>query len=367
MNRTYINAIGTANPKHKIAQNQIASFMAKALALSPNEQRKLNVIYQSSAIEYRYSVLADYAKTSDFDFYPNLDLPFPSTAQRMNIFEAEACPLAIQAIENCFETLENQRIKEITHLITVSCTGMYAPGLDIELVEQLGLDTSVQRTCMNFMGCYAAFNALKMADAICKSDAEAKVLVVAVELCTLHFQQSKEDDDLIANAIFGDGAAAVFLESQPNPKGSLALEAFYCDLAPRGKKDMAWHIQDSGFEMRLSSYVPEILQEKIGELVDKLLSKLNLQIQDIDIFALHPGGRRILESIEKTLHISKEMNSFAYQVLRDYGNMSSVTVLYVLKKIMDNISNHQNKQKILSMAFGPGLTLESALLKICFE
>jgi predicted naringenin-chalcone synthase len=366
MSVTYINSIGTANPPYRISQAQTLAFMQKTLGLNPQDYRKLQILYRASAIENRYSVLEDYLKTENFAFYPNQTESFPSTSARMNLYARFAPDLAEKAIKNCLSKINNPLIiNEITHLITFSCTGMYAPGLDIELIHRLGLSAHTERMCINFMGCYAAFNALKAADAICKSNPNAKVLAVGVELCTIHLQKSTQEDDLLANALFADGASAVLLESQPR-KGqiSLAMQSFHCDLAPQGNEAMAWAIGDFGFEMKLSSYVPELLGHKIIELTQGLLQKIKLQLSDIQWFAIHPGGRRILEAIGKNLELLPEKNQIAYEVLREFGNMSSVTVLFVLEKLLSKLNrNHQN-QKVLSMAFGPGLTLESGLMEI---
>lgn len=362
MNKTYIHSIGTANPIHQIPQQTTADFMVKFLELPPREARKLQLLYRATSIDYRYSVLEDYTKTEGFSFYPNEGTSFPSTAQRMQAYEQHASKLALQAVADCLPA--SFSVSGITHLITVSCTGMYAPGLDIELVEKLGLRNSVQRTCINFMGCYAAFNALKVANAICQSEPAAKVLVVGVELCTLHFQKSTKNDDLVANALFADGAAAVLLQGHPPSHKAMSLEGFYCDLEPDGKKDMAWHIKDFGFEMKLSSYVPQLLEGKIKSLVGRLLQNYDLRMPDVDLFAIHPGGRRILERIEQSLGIPKKMNNVAYEILKQYGNMSSVTVLFVLKRLLEQVGEEQHNQRVLSMAFGPGLTLESALMKV---
>lgn len=375
MTKTYIHAIGKANPPLKIPQSQAIHFMSRVLNLDPQQTRKIKALHRASKIEYRHTVLEDHIRPPQeaFVFYPNQNCGFPSTAQRMELYKAHACPLAIKAIEDCLVHLSKVQksslqprtvLSSVTHLITFSCTGMYAPGLDIELVEKLGLSTQVQRTCINFMGCYAAFNALKTAHAICQSDAQAQVLIVGVELCTLHFQNSTELDDLISSSIFGDGAAAAIISAEtPNHK-ALSLEAFHCDLAPQGKQEMAWHIRDFGFEMRLSSYVPDLLKNSIYALTQTLLDKLHLQLAEIDYFAIHPGGRRILESIEQALALPPCSNVHAYEVLKNYGNMSSVTVLFVLLNILQISQVKPEPQRILSMAFGPGLTLESALLNI---
>ncbi|RDC61729.1 type III polyketide synthase [Adhaeribacter pallidiroseus] len=365
---SFICAIGTATPPHKIAQMQTADFMATALQMNAEETRKLKALYRVTGIAQRYTVLPDYATTNgEFTFFPNTpDLePFPTVKQRMGIYQHEALPLSVAAIEDCFTTLEEFDRSSITHLITVSCTGMYAPGLDIDLIQALDLPTTTQRTQINFMGCYAAFNALKVADAFCQANTQARVLVVCTELCTIHFQKYRENDHLVSNAIFGDGSAAVLVQAKPMANQiNVALAAFHCELIPAGKKEMAWHIANHGFEMTLSSYVPDLIQKGIKNLTQKLLQHLGIDLTTINLYAIHPGGRKILESIEKALDLQPEHNCFAYEILRDYGNMSSATVLFVLKSLLSTLTPAHHNQPVLSFAFGPGLTLESMLLKV---
>ncbi|MDX5348388.1 MAG: type III polyketide synthase [Hymenobacteraceae bacterium] len=366
MTHSYICAIGTATPATRIPQVQIADFMAEALEMDEAEKRKLKVLYRVSGIDYRHTVIPDFARQNgSFTFFPNTPglEPFPTVQQRMEIYRKEALPLSVAAVKDCLQQTE-AATDSITHLITVSCTGMYAPGLDIELVETLGLPTTTQRTSVNFMGCYAAFNALKLADAICRADGDAKVLVVCTELCTTHFQKRHEQDHLLSNALFSDGAAAVLLQAQPQSTACLRLDRFYCDLISQGKQEMAWHIGDLGFEMTLSSYVPGLIQQGIGRLTDNLLQQLQLSFSDVNLFAIHPGGRRILEAIEKELGLTKEHNKHAYNVLKNYGNMSSVTVLFVLKSLLEDLKPEQHEAPVISCAFGPGLTLESMLLQV---
>ena len=369
---SYLGAIGTANPVHRIAQPEIASFMAQALAFGDSDARKLRALYRVSGIEHRYSVVPDYGRANgSYTFFPNTpDLePFPSVGQRMAVYRREALPLAIEAVRDSLRQVPDVAPASITHLVTVSCTGMYAPGLDIELVQALGLRSDVRRTCVNFMGCYAAVNAVKLADAFCLADARARVLIVSVELCTLHFQKSPEEDHLISNALFGDGAAACLVQAEPLPNGapSLALQAFHCGLEPDGHDDMAWHINDFGFEMTLSSYVPKLIQRGIRSLTDGLLASLPVQLADIRHFAIHPGGRKILETIEAELGLTREDNRHAYRVLRDYGNMSSATVLFVLREVLAHATPTDHGAPVLSFAFGPGLTMEAMLLEIHYE
>lgn len=354
----FITSIGTANPENKITQEEVHHFMTRAHQLSEDEAHKLKALYRATGITSRYSVIKDYQKQEDFDFYANSeDLePFPSTNSRNKLFAEKALDLSLQAIKDC--VTGGFDFQQVTHLITVSCTGLYAPGLDIEIVYALGLSSSVQRTGINFMGCYAAFNALKVADAICSKNSSAKVLVVCTELCSIHFQKEKTEDNLLANALFGDGSAAVLVES--SARYGLEMQKFACDLLPNGIKDMAWHVGDFGFEMKLSAYVPAVIQEGINHLLERLLPDDDTQFQH---YAIHPGGKKILSVVEEKLGIDKSQNSKAHQVLREYGNMSSPTILFVLKGIMDSMSSSNHGDKIFSLAFGPGLTLESIIME----
>ncbi|MEQ8627684.1 type III polyketide synthase [Ekhidna sp.] len=357
---TYINTIETALPANLADQNQIADFMVDHLGLDEREEKKLRVLYRASGIKQRYSVLRDFAENLNGQSFFKEDA-FPSAKPRMLIYQKHAINLAKQASEKAIGVSDIEK-DQITHLIAVSCTGMYAPGLDIELIEHLGLSTSTQRTSINFMGCYAAFNAMKVANNIISSNPDAKVLIVCVELCSIHLQEKKDDENLLANAIFGDGAAAMILTSSSSSK-SLEMRNFFSDLALDARDEMGWYIGDHGFEMHLSSKVPDVIKDGIGELTTRLLEKIQLEVADIDFFAIHPGGKRILDVIEAKLSISKEQNAAAREILRTHGNMSSPTVLFVIKKILEGMTPDDNQKHLLSFAFGPGLTMESAVLK----
>ncbi|MCP1382226.1 type III polyketide synthase [Runella salmonicolor] len=364
---SYITSIGTAVPENCIEQSSIADFMVRASQLDANEARKLRVLYRSTKIRKRYSVLNDYSKTENFEFYPNtVDLePFPSVSQRMLAYRQHALPLALNAVKAALtHNNDVSKIPNFTHLITVSCTGLYAPGLDIELVEALGLSRQVQRTSINFMGCYGAFNGLKMANTIVQADPQAKVLLVCIELCTLHFQKKIDDNYLLSNALFADGAAAVIIEGQPK-RLSLEMQSFHCDLLFEGRNDMAWHVGDFGFEMVLSSYIPRLVKGGLGELMSHL--QQNTTLPAFDFYAIHPGGRAILEAAENQLGLTPEDNRYAYEVLSDYGNMSSCTVLFVLQKLLQERTPKDVNKHIFSCAFGPGLTLETGIFKIAIS
>lgn len=363
--QTSIIAIGTANPPHRNHQSNVVDIMCDALQLNPKNARILKSLFRSSGIEYRHSVISDYTKSrEEFEFFPkDASELFPSTEKRMKIYEKAALPLSLMAIENCLKQIPNFNIDAITHLITVSCTGMYAPGLDLEIIHHLNLSPLIRRTNINFMGCYAAFNGLRTADALCKADPTAKVLVICVELCTLHFQKDNSMDSLFSNSIFADGAAAVIVEANSNYNKRFNCSDFHCDIVPETSREMAWYVGDHGFKMILTSYVSQAIEFGIAEFAKRLLTKKKYDLSHIDFFAIHPGGIKILQACEKALGISVNDNQYSYQILRDYGNMSSATVLFVLKAIWDKISSNDHQKNIFSCAFGPGLTLESVLLQ----
>lgn len=363
-NKIAITAIGTANPRYKNSQNAIADLMIKSLQLTPSKRRLLHSIFKATGIEQRYSVLNDFCKSyEDFTFFPNkTGASFPGTKERMLFYKENALNLALSAIENCLFSLPHFKNNHVTHLITVSCTGMYAPGLDIEIIQKLNLNSSINRTAINFMGCYGAFNAIKVADAICKSNPNAHVLIVSVEICSIHFQEEVTLDNLIANSIFSDGAAAILMESMPSTNKYFTLENFYNDLLPYSEKEMTWFIGDQGFEIGLSTYVPDLIQSGIENFFS-CVNHDNSSSMDIAFYAIHPGGLKILEACEKALKINKEDTRYSYQILRYYGNMSSATILFVLKAIWNEIKESDHAKNIFSCAFGPGLTMESMILK----
>ncbi len=361
-----ITALGVANPPYQRAQSEIAELFANHFQLPPEQAKLVRKIYHNSGIAQRFSVLSDYTrKPGEFEFFPNdPNAPFPSTAARMVLYKTHAIHLALAAIDQVMLQCPKVPLLSISHLITVSCTGMYAPGIDIEIVQRLGLRPSVQRSAINFMGCYGAFNAMKLANSICRADPNATVLLVCVELCSLHVKQEFTLNTMISNALFADGAAAALVQHPQQTNGGLQFQAFHCDLVPQTAAEMAWCIADSGFDMVLTAYVPAAIQSGIGQLVARLKDVTGDSLQHVDFYAIHPGGLKILSACEQALGLTPDANRFAYQVLKDYGNMSSPTVLFVLKALWDSLMARDVGKSIFSCAFGPGLTLESMLLTV---
>ncbi len=382
-----ITAIATATPPFKHNQEDILAFMQNVYKntyqIDEKEQRKIKILYKKTGINTRYSCLSDYSKLqNEWEFYPkNAQLePFPNVALRMNYFDKYALPLALKAIKELPDFQEdntkNQQgnQQKITHLLTVSCTGLAAPGLDIALVSALNLPTNTVRSSVNFMGCYAGFHALKQADYICKADNKARVLVVCVELCTLHFQKNYDTDNLMANALFADGACACIVTPTPavastptnmpaNDRQGLTIENFYSEILANGEKDMAWRITSSGFLMTLSGYIPQLIGKDMKTLFEKVLSNANLTQNDIKYWAIHPGGKKILEAVENSLQLPQNALEISHNVLKNFGNMSSVTIFFVLKEMLEekNKQEKQAKEYIFATGFGPGLTMETAI------
>jgi predicted naringenin-chalcone synthase len=353
---TKIIAIGTAVPPYKHKQSDILLYMQHAYNINTDDKRKLAFLYNKSAITTRHSVLADFDKSSATDFFKkNSETAFASIDNRMKQYQQHALPLALAAINNCIN--EHIANKSITHLITVSCTGMSAPGLDLEILEALQLQPNIYRTSINFMGCYAAIHALKMADMICSSSNHANVLIVCVELCTLHFQKEFNIDNAASSMLFADGAAAVLVSNTLQSNKQVAIKGFYSQVALSGKNDMTWKLSEKGFLMTLSSYVPQLIEADIKHLFNSALQQLQLSKTDITHWCIHPGGKAILDAIKNQLQLSDANISKAKSVLDEYGNMSSPTILFVLKKIMEDQTNVT--KNIFGVAFGPGLTMET--------
>jgi len=360
--------IATAVPSNKFEQSHLASFMSNFLNHSDAQKRKLKLMYGKSGIETRYSVIPDFHSALDKrDFFPKTkDLePFPTIEHRMQYYNRKALPICIEAIDNCLTKKINKQ--QITHLITVSCTGLSAPGLDIDIVQHFKLNETINRTSINFMGCYAAMHALKQADYICKSEENAIVLIVCVELCTIHFQKIDDLDNNTANLLFADGAAATLIVSDDyaskNKINGFTIKKFHSHVALNGKNDMAWKLTSTGFLMTLSAYIPQLIEKDIKLFFEKAIAQLGINKQEITHWAVHPGGRKILEVIQKELALEKDDLASSFRTLKNYGNMSSATFLFVLKDIFETKVTTNKKEKTFGVAFGPGLTMESVILE----
>jgi predicted naringenin-chalcone synthase len=357
-----ILSIGTAVPEHRIEQDQILEFMHRAYQ-DVTASRKLNLLFHNSGIKTRHSVVSDF-KNSKTEYMLFNGKKTPNIEKRLSVYKEQAVSIAMVAIQNLLSKLNTTITDfEITHLITVTCTGIYSPGLDTELMEKLNLPDDIFHTSINFMGCNAAFPALKLGDMIARMDENAKVLIVCVELCTLHFQPKENNDNLLSNTIFGDGAAAVIVVSDMTAKQNyhegISINGFYSLLLNKGKDLMKWNITPVNFEMVLDAGIPEFIGDEMNEIVIRAGKKLNFLPSNIDKWAIHPGGKKILDTVKKQLQLKHTDLQHSYKVLEEYGNMSSPTILFVLNEIIQ--FEHKPNETIFSIGFGPGLSIETAL------
>jgi predicted naringenin-chalcone synthase len=357
-----IVSIATGVPQYKHQQDTICTFADTIYCTSPVDSRKMKYLYHHSGINSRHSVIPDYsAERCGREFYEKtIDLePFPGLEKRMKCYAENAPGLSVDTINRCISG--KLKPAEITHLITVSCTGLSAPGLDLEIMDLMGLRRNISRTSVNFMGCYAAIHALKIADAICRTEQSANVVVVCTELCTLHFQKENSIDNITSTLLFADGSAAMLVQSQQVAAKGLSIKKFYSEVEFKGKQDMSWSLSSKGFLMTLSGYVPDLLKEDFNGLLENALSNAQLQKKEISHWCIHPGGKKILEAIQRSASLNKAQLQYSYDILSEFGNMSSPTILFVLDKILRELQagGTQQKATVFSAAFGPGLTMET--------
>lgn len=351
----YINRIATASPPNDMHRAFVA--FAETLLVEGTPRNLFRRMARLSAIDHRYTFVHPVTtedgtwKDADGFYVPG---NFPNTARRMEAFRQFAPRLARCAIQKL--ALTDSERAGITHVIVTCCTGLYAPGLDYEIVEHLNLNRSVERTFIGFMGCYAAINALKSARHIIRSEPESKVLLLSLELCSLHMQETTNIEQLLAFTVFADGAAAYLVTTEP---AGLAIDSFLAVNLAGTDQLITWRIGEQGFDMHLSGQVPGQLRQGLADACRRIT-----QGQDpaaIDLWAIHPGGRTILDAAEQGLRLSAETMTESRDILLNYGNMSSASVMFVLQRLMQRA--HPGQQGC-AMSFGPGVTAETMLFHV---
>jgi predicted naringenin-chalcone synthase len=345
--------LGTALPSFSIAQDLAAELSSRVSGHDDEQTRRLAALYRRSGVRKRHVALLD---RLDVTAVPDGTLG-ASTRERMEHYEAAIRPLASEAARQALTAAGVAPI-EITHLVTVSCTGFAAPGFDLSLFTALGLDPDVQRTHVGFMGCHGALNGLRVANAFASADTSARVLLCAAELCSLHFRFGFDSDQVVSNALFADGASAVVGRAEAPPgRDAWRLVASGSTLMPETLDAMSWKIGDHGFEMTLSARVAALIGENLRPWLEAWLSRQGLKIEEIGSWAIHPGGPRILDAVEAALGLPRTATAESRDVLASCGNMSSPTVLFIL----DRLQRRQAPRPCVSLAFGPGLAIEAAL------
>lgn len=356
-----LEGFGTALPAHRLTQAEAVELHASFCGFDAGRARTLRALYRRSGVDTRHSVLLESSNGELRDrqsFYPPAehdDDLGPTTVQRMAAYERHAPSLAVSAARRALEA-GGVDADEVTHLVTVSCTGFIAPGVDSTIIEALELGRCVRRTHVGFMGCYGALSALRLVDSIVGDDPDAVPLLCSVELCTLHFSYAWDPELLVANALFSDGSAAVV--GRGGGDGSWRVAATGTHLLTEAQDAMTWRIGDHGFRMTLSPRIPDLIQDNLRPWMEAWLSVQGLRIEEVASWAIHPGGPRVLSSCRRALGLPRDATQVSEEVLGECGNMSSATVLFILERM----ARRDLEGPCVALAFGPGLAIEATLL-----
>ena len=358
-----ILGIGTATPDRRILQRDAAELAAGFTDNDREEHRVLAAIYRQTRIRSRGSVLLEAPGTAAWaqTFFPpasDAEPGGPGTKARMDRYAVEAGPLAIAAASRALDSA-GVAAGDVTHLVTCSCTGFANPGFDLELLHGIGLQPSVARTHVGFMGCHGGFNALRVAEAFVEARPESIPLVVCVELCSLHFQYGSRSDTVVANSIFADGAAAVVGGHPTRHRPTWRIERQWSTVLPHSRDEMGWTIGDHGFEMSLSAAVPGTIGRHLPAATAAGLAAAGRALEDVGSWAVHPGGPRVLAGVQEALDLPHDALAASRDVLAEHGNMSSATILFILERLFRGDAANP----CVAMAFGPGLTAEFALIE----
>ena len=353
---------GSAVPHHSIGQKESVQIAVEHFCPSDKERRLLPALYRMAGVKKRHSVLL--RERGPDDSGPSYDLMYepegpddmgPRIGERMRAYEDHAGPLAAQAAKEAIDKAGSSAA-DISHLVTVSCSGFDAPGVDVGRSRDLGLPPTVERAHIGFMGCQGAMNGLRVARGFAASSPGANVLLCAVELCSIHYHYGWDPERVVANALFADGAAAV-VGTMTDKADGWPIQATGACLIPDSEDAMTWRIRDNGFEMSLSSRVPKLIEEHLGPWMETWLAGEGLQLADIESWAVHPGGPRILSSVSKALDLPDGALEVSRGVLQEFGNMSSPTILF----IVDRMRTAKAPLPCVALAFGPGLMAEAVL------
>jgi predicted naringenin-chalcone synthase len=338
---------------------ELGEYVSKTYGPQNISSRKFGFLVREKSIAFKNSVIPDFIPEYADPKLFTKENPNPSTSERMKVFCEESVKISTAVSKMALEKA-NILPREVTHIITVTCTGLSAPGLEIQLTQTLSLQPDVVKYGINFMGCYAAFHAIRLADTIIKSSPNSNILIVCTELCSLHYRFDESDDNILSTYLFSDGCAAAVISGKEQNQPSLEILDTQSTLFLEGQNDMAWYVGNHGFEMLLNKNIPIYLRENLSQIYTNFLLKNNISKDEVGKYAIHPGGKNILKAFEHAIGITSEELGESYEILSECGNMSSATVLFVLEKML---YGDQQKDMIYSAAFGPGLTVESALFK----
>lgn len=355
----HIRGIGSALPCHTMSQAEALSLSTDLICRDQRQQRLAKTMFRRARVDNRHTCVPHEIayRWVDSDLPPGESLG-PTTLERMQLYAAHAGPLAVDAAARALGDAGTSPT-DISHLITVSCTGFAAPGVDIELMESLGLHRSVQRIHVGFMGCHGAINGLRVASGLAAEN-DGRMLLSATELCSLHYRFQWDDERVLGNALFADGSAAVVGDSgRPGDSPRCQVKTTGSYIIPDSRDAITWVIGNHGFEMSLSSQVPDLIRAHLKSWLADWLASHDLTVPAVASWAVHPGGPRILDAIEDALDLPPQALETSRDVLRQFGNMSSPTVLFILQRLLAAGTS----LPCVALGFGPGLAIEAAIFQ----
>lgn len=363
--RLHLWGVGTALPPFGIDQAEAAEIVRRFHCRSEDQERLLPILYRRAGVKRRYSIVLE-ADSGPLDsrqsFFPDpetADDQGPTTGMRMDRFDRDSGAIAAAAAR---KALADAGVgpEAVTHLITVTCSGFSAPGFDVALIRDLPLGPDTSRTQIGFMGCHGALNALRVARGFAAADPDACILICCVELCSLHHHYGWDPDQIVAGALFADGAAAVVCRGRPRElPGGWHVDDNGATIVADTTDAMGWRIRDHGFEMNLSPRVPELIHRHLRPWLEAWLSRNGLGVEQVESWAIHPGGPRIVSACGEALGLGPERLQDSMAILQECGNMSSPTILFIL----DRLRRRNAPAPGVMLGFGPGLAIEAALLR----
>ena len=359
----HLHAIHTWTPARTYTQEEAAAELEPQFE-SKRTRRILRHIYRHSGIDRRHIALDRFGSTEVGALFADKGdgrWENPGTGDRNRFFRQVSQQASVELARDTLDAAEGFSASDITHVITASCTGFYNPGPDYHIIRELGLSDAVERFHLGFMGCYAAFPAMRMANTICQTNPDAVVMIQCLELCSLHLQLGTDNEEaLISGSIFADGAGCALVSARPPEDAATGyrFRSLSSTLTPTGEDSMAWEVGNNGYEIVLSSYVPHILGENIRGTLNPKLKEEGWEVNDVDFWCVHPGGKAILDRIAQAMELPDDALDIARDVLRQNGNMSSATIFFLLAQALDEGKTGNTA----AMAFGPGLTVEMAFL-----
>lgn len=359
-----IVGIGTAVPEFSMTQADVAEINKRFCCGNDDRLRLIPALYRRAGVRTRHSVLLQasqgdpLARQSLYAEARHEGDGGPTTGQRMEVYEREAPRLVVGAARRAVQD-SGLDPGSLTHLVTVSCTGFHSPGVDAALVEELGLRRTVERTHVGFMGCHGALNGMRVAASFTRADPRARVLLCAVELCTLHFFYGWDAEKIVANSLFADGAGALVGVADGGPEDAWSVAASGTFLMPDSADAMTWKIGDHGFHMTLSARVPDLIRRNLAGWLEAWLGENDLRMDEVETWAVHPGGPRILTAFAEAAGLDNGAVDISREVLAELGNMSSATLLFILERLRRSNA----PRPCVAVGFGPGMVVEAALLR----